>query len=350
MTGLLNHRPRPCPARIITVVITILLIAGLAYAEKTCPSCGTENSENARFCKKCGTRLPAAPTRPAIPSVDVSVRVDRGVATITSEPAGAAVFVDDRPEGNTPLALHGLSAGRHELRVTNPDYRDYVGAFTVTGSFGSVVVTSDPAGADVLLDGSLQGRTVASGLVLDQVQFGPHTLTVRASGYRDIDKTIEVKSTGQMAADFRLEPVKGFLRVVSEPTRAKVLSAGRVLGESPILGEFDPGRYMLTLTKRGFHDWTGYADLQPAETALVRVVLDRVETRKTLFLVAGIVGIAGGGYAAFRGESEYARYRSASTQQGSERYKASTQTWDVVRNVVAGFGGAMLVAFFTLRW
>lgn len=74
----------------------------------TCPDCGTENDESARFCDNCGRRLDdlkadaTAATAPAEPMGDREPRS----RTTTAEGEGAPAAV------GTPLADDGLPVGR----------------------------------------------------------------------------------------------------------------------------------------------------------------------------------------------------------------------------------------------
>jgi len=337
--------------RVLAVFLVLALCFSLVHAEKTCPNCGTVNSDDAKFCKKCGAKLPESGSgRPATPRISGHASVELGIASITSEPSGADVYVDGKLRGKTPLELADLGPGRHELRITSAGHRDYTGVLAVTGQYGAVAVTSDPVGAEILLDGAVQGSTTESGLPLARVLYGRHTLTARMPGYRDVEKTIDLKSAGPVAVNFRLGFGKGILSVESDPPGAKIQSQGRLLGSTPWLGELDPARYTLTVTRPGFYDWLGYAQVQYAETARVFATLERIRTRKPAFLIAGLAGLAGGAFSAFMGESEYAKYQAAATRQESESHQASTQAWDVKRDIAAGFGALMVGAYFTVRW
>ena len=57
----------------------------------------------------------------------------QGTAEITSNPEGAAVAVDGRPVGVTPLRGLTLTAGRHRVSITRDGYEPWSGTFTVQG-------------------------------------------------------------------------------------------------------------------------------------------------------------------------------------------------------------------------
>jgi DnaJ-class molecular chaperone len=73
-------------------------------------------------------------SRPAAAEVTALLRV-------TSDPAGASVFLDDErtPRGKTPVVLKGVPRGRHTVRVTLDGYADEVKEVTaVPGRLNSV--------------------------------------------------------------------------------------------------------------------------------------------------------------------------------------------------------------------
>lgn len=331
--------------------MAVLLCFGLALAEKTCPKCGTQNSDQARFCKSCGAKLPdAEPSRPATPRVSGSVSVGAGTVTITSEPSGAVVTIDGRGRGITPLDLTDIAVGRHELSLSRDGYRDYNTTFSVTTQFGTIVVTSDPIGGEVMLDGQSRGRAGESGLALTRIPYGPHTITVQLSGYRDVVKTIDLKSAGPIAMSFRLGWGKGFLKVVSVPPGAQINAEGRQLGTTPFFGELVPGRYIVTLTKPGYFDWVAYSEVQFAETAFVAGDLERIKRRSPVLLALGLAALGGTGYAAWKGQSEYALYESATDPVEVLKHRSETGKWDLYRNIGAGVTAAFSASFILFRF
>jgi hypothetical protein len=332
-------------------LLAVLVCAGVVLADQRCPACGTVNSDEAQFCKSCGTRLEARPAGQGTAGrISVSATVLNNDVTITSQPSGAEVEVDGAARGKTPLELRGLSMGRHNYRVTLPGYRSQTGSFTVTVQTGTIVVTTEPSGAQVFLDGALQGRTGEGGLPLMRVSYGRHTVKARLEGYNDVTKSVDLRSSEPYGVVLRLGWGKGFLRVISTPESAAVMLENRAAGTTPYFAELAPERYVLALTKRGFAEWIGYAEVYQAETATVRVALERIKTRKLPFLVAGAAGLAAGGASAYLGEQSYAKYRSATTPEDARKYRADTETWDLSRNVALGAGVAFGLVWLLVKW
>jgi hypothetical protein len=136
----------------------------------------------------------------------------------------------------------------------------------------------------------------------------------------------------------------------SRPSGASVAAGEQLLGQTPLFIELEPARYTLTLRRPGYHDWVGYTQVQYAETVPVLALLDRIKTRKLPLLLAGAVAGVGAGFAAYRGEAEYRNYQAATTEEESERLKASVQTWDWTRNAGAAAALLSVTLYLTLKW
>lgn len=338
--------------RAILVLVVLAVTAGVVFAAKTCPSCGTTNKDSDKFCKSCGATLPAAlpPPQPALPRMAGSVSVNGPVVRITSDPSGAGVAIDGRNRGRTPLQLSDLALGRHDVELTRSGYRPYYGEFTISGRFGSLVVTTDPVGAEVFLDNESRGTAPDGGLALARVPYGRHTITARLQGYNDAVKTVDLKAAGPMGVTCRLGYGKGWLVVTSVPTGANLLVNAEAAGKTPSTAELAPARYKLSLSRPGYYDWTGDAYVQYSESTSVRAVLYRMQTRKVPFLLGAIAGLGVGFGATVMGESEYAKYQTAATPEDARRYHKSTMAWDVGRDAAFVAGVALGWAYWMFEW
>jgi formylglycine-generating enzyme required for sulfatase activity len=110
---------------------------------------------------------------------------------VTSEPAGAAVTVDGRYRGATPLEVEVASGRAHEVMVARPGYETVTRSVAI-GKRGSatlrieleqrtgvVRVESEPDGAELLVDGAPRGAANQE-LTLPAV---PHRIEVRKAGF-----------------------------------------------------------------------------------------------------------------------------------------------------------------------
>ncbi|MGQ9707252.1 MAG: PEGA domain-containing protein [bacterium] len=334
----------------IKVVVCLILVVSVVWAEKVCPICGTINRDDAKFCKKCGAKLPEPQPRPSLPRLRVDVTVRGNSATITSSPSGATVWIDGVEQGNTPLELKDLSSGRHELEVRLPGYSVYHSGFNITAQEATLVVTSDPVGAEVWVDGVYKGKTTETGLVINRVAHGARSISARLAGYEEATKLIEVNKTGPIGVFIKLGIGKGFLSVETKPSGAMVFANGRKIGVSDLLVGLAPDRYALVLSKPGYEDWLGYAQVVVDDTVYVSQSLSRLPRRQLPLLLAGVAFLAGGAGMGIIGEKSYKEYQEAGSTEEAINYRRQTERWDILRNIGLGLGAAGIGAYLTVRW
>jgi len=111
---------------------------------------------------------------------------------VDSSPEGASVFVDDQFAGVTPVTVPGLAAGGHLVRLEKRGFAGWRGRVDVAGpqahiaaelvpaAVGRIVVSSEPTGADVYLNGEWRGKTP---LTIDHLAQGRHAVQVVLDGY-----------------------------------------------------------------------------------------------------------------------------------------------------------------------
>ncbi len=162
-------------------------------------------------------RNAASPASPKTPAPPAPAAVVRGTLIISSTPRGAAVALDGRPLGVTPVTIRNLAPGHYTVRVSRRGYateeREVVVsaerpsstiAFSLdrasrpqpasrTEFFGSLSVDSLPSGARVFLDGRLIGTTP---MVAPRVPAGSHVVRVDRLGFLPWTSPIQVV-TGQ---------------------------------------------------------------------------------------------------------------------------------------------------------
>jgi len=190
----------------------------------------------------------------------------REVIRVTSEPAGAALFVDGRFAGVTPTELVDVGPGPHALRFEKDGFvtlttrlaPDAAGEPVVSQALspvaqGTLEVASRPAGGEVFLDGQFRGVTP---LTLAGVRAGAHVLRIEKTNHSPWSGSVLVRDGETTAASCELEDrVLEFLKrtvaenpddisrrielghyyiVVSEPERAAQTYAGaRALAQKP---------------------------------------------------------------------------------------------------------------------
>jgi hypothetical protein len=156
-----------------------------------------------------------------------------GSLTVTSSPSGADIYIDNVYKGLSPAVFETIPNGNHVVLIKLDGYLDHSGSVTVTADnqtvhaplyqqatapattaapgqiltggtgspaptasghtpgYGSLSVTTTPAGALVYVDGSMMGITPTTIPLLTE---GPHSVTLVMDGYQDLKTTITINA------------------------------------------------------------------------------------------------------------------------------------------------------------
>lgn len=173
-----------------------------------------------------------------------------GSITVTSAPGGALVMIDGNMAGRIPanssLQRSMLAPGYHTVALELSGYRPYstrtnvvagriseVSAVLEPAGKGTLVITSNPAGAEIFIDNSPAGL---SPVTLSDVEEGDHAITLKLDGYEEYSTGIQVSggNESRISADLLPRTTKA---LYSPPAETTLLAA------LLIAGLFVPGRY-----------------------------------------------------------------------------------------------------------
>ena len=195
--------------------------------------------------------------------MDISLEAILGLALIKSTPSGANVRINDIDRGKTPLLVTDLPIGNYSMHISAPGYlkKDLelvlkdripveVNAELLSDSAG-ITVRSTPAGASVIINGSVQGTTPCD---LPRISEGECNVVVTLDGYAEYKQQIRLTAGKSEELDITLHPLPALLRVVTTPATAKVYINDQYKGNAPItLKELAPGTYQIRAEMKG-HD------------------------------------------------------------------------------------------------
>jgi hypothetical protein len=156
-----------------------------------------------------------------------------GTIAVTSSPSGADIYIDNVYKGLSPAVFGNVPNGNHIVLVRRDGYLDFTRSVTVTADnqtvhaalshdttvptgtyspgqtatnpagsstptasapvpgFGSLSITTTPAGALVYVDGSMMGVTPTTIPMLSE---GSHSITLVMDGYQDLKTTITINA------------------------------------------------------------------------------------------------------------------------------------------------------------
>ena len=153
--------------------------------------------------------------RAAHPSADSTAHAAPRSARllITTDPPEAAVKIDGEDYGLTPVEANGLDTGSHVVELSKSGYfrrKATVRLDTAAAELhfelnrpAALVVTSEPAGAQITIDGQDAG---ASPLQNDKLRPGEHQITAALDGYKTFETRVELESGGADTLRVTLEP------------------------------------------------------------------------------------------------------------------------------------------------
>jgi len=150
-----------------------------------------------------------------------------GKLTVLSTPPGARIYLNDQYKAETPLSAD-VPAGRYVIRAEargfDPQIRtntvaigaESVEEFNMVKSSGTILISTEPPGIGVYLDGELRGTTrgqprnsISEQLPIDFVPRGKRMLQFTRPGYFDLTRTVDIqpKQTVILHEKLRLRPV-----------------------------------------------------------------------------------------------------------------------------------------------
>ncbi len=199
-------------------------------------------------------------------SFTLSPIVKTGAVTITSNPSGAAVYIDNNPVGTTPLNNHSLVVGNYSLKLVLAEHEDADQRLEVTEGIteqsftlspivktGAVTITSNPSGATVYIDNNPVGTTPLNN---HSLVVGNYSLKLVLAEHEDADQRLEV-TEGITEQNFTLSPIveTGAVTIISEPDEAKVYIDDSYIGQTPLNNySLAIGNYDFKITLDGYED------------------------------------------------------------------------------------------------
>lgn len=204
--------------------------------------------------------------------------------SITSQPSGATVVVDGKDRGQTPITLFDLAPGRHHLKFRLAGYVERDRFFSMSeGPFieknevleeekGLLLIRSEPAGCNILLDGVSIGTTPR--LVTTLSTRETYKVRLRKPGYLDQDFIVKFDGRTPLVHEEKMVSSSGAIEVTSDPLGAEVTVNGVVRGKTPIsVGSIPKGRASIKLHLDGFADETREMQIAAGDVQTLAIAL-----------------------------------------------------------------------------
>ena len=170
-----------------------------------------------------------------IQRLETTLQPDWADITITSEPAGAEVFIDDATMGYTPLSQKLLS-GTHILVLKKDTFSDSLRSITVTAGAdetydvklqllpGQLSLTSTPTGAVVSIDKEYKGTTPLELALPPAIE---HGIKLTLPGYKSLEYPLTLSPGEEKNLRLEMEQERGIVYLTTTPANAIVTINGK---------------------------------------------------------------------------------------------------------------------------
>ena len=232
-----------------------------------------------------------------------------GSLTIDVSEAGAAVTVDDRPSGTTPLAAPlRLGLGPHRVRITKDGFLPADQVPNVAAAVGSTLTVKLEAQTTkgrlsvkeksgkairVLVDGVDMGDAPWSG----EVEAGPHDVSGRAGVLLAAPEKVTVERGKTREVELAASTTTAMLKVSTSDGKGLVYLDGKLVGEGTFASEIPAGSHQLRITRDGYDPFEEQFDLKDKETLARSITLklsSKIETGEVVKDKRALEGIYGG--------------------------------------------------------
>lgn len=203
----------------------------------------------------------------SVRELQIALRALPGSMRIASEPSGVMVKMNGRDVGKAPIALDTLPEGRYHLSFVLPGFKPMERDVDVKSGQqselkavmdvlpGRILVSSQPAGADVYLD---DRRIGIAPVTIDNVPPGTHPVRLEMPGRTVIRDAVTVRPGEEIAWSGSPVLLKGVLTVVpaTDSVQVRIFSRGRLVQASSApfhRKEMDIGDYEIEFS-RPLHD------------------------------------------------------------------------------------------------
>jgi hypothetical protein len=237
------------------------------------------------------------------------VRKYVSTVTITSTEAGAKLYVDDLPEGATPLAAPILvDVGPRKITLKKDGFVDVTKTIDVNAGVPAnvdfvmeprekkgmvtITVTGAPT-ATIYMDGTDMGPAPFKGAV----PAGRHTFEAKAFGYGTATQTSEVGYKQELSLSLSLsaERHEGRVTIDVQPAGSVIEIDGKVVGSTHWEGLLPTGGHQLIVKKPGYESYSQEIAIQDDQVRAVRATLLEEQRKGWIWWTAGAAAVIVGG-------------------------------------------------------
>ena len=219
---------------------------------------------------------------------------EKGLLLLKTEPEGCDIQIDGVSVGRTPrLITHLAVSGTYNVRLRKAGYQDQVIKVKFEGrkplvreeklvlASGTIDISSEPAGAEVTVNGIVKGVTP---LRVEEVPRGRATVKFRLDGFAEEVRELAINAGDIQALPIVLKGLPGTLQLASVPDGARFYVNNEATGKGPLtIAGLQPGDYTVRAELEGYGTMTKTIRLDNGQSASEEFqmsnVMGRIEVR-----------------------------------------------------------------------
>ena len=227
-----------------------------------------------------------------LPGCELETPSGKGSLSIRSNPDRAEIFINGKPQGTTPATIPGLPAADYTVELRKEGYghtynsvsllegQEETLAIQMNRVTGLLLVESNPAGADVLIDGIAKGTTP---LLLTDLPLGSYKLDFQAPN--QLPRTMETELVDRTPVRVFAELVSNtaLLDASSSPSGAEVHVNGVLVGKTPLRkAEVPAGKATVKISRKGYTPYRTRMEFEAAKPYQVDAELEALPSGLTV--------------------------------------------------------------------
>lgn len=256
-----------------------------------------------------------------------------GNVRLETLPAGAEVYVDDEPAGQTPLTAE-LLQGEHTLRIKLPGHKDWRKTLRVVAGEDQaltgirlepadavVQIVTRPAGAGVTVDGEYKG---VAPLEVALTPGRAATIRLFSQGFEAAVQTVTARSGDQRTLQIELKPEIAEVQIVADPPDAELYIDGTPYGPANRSVQLSTRQHTVEIRKAGHVDYKTTITPRPGIAQQINARLKTVDQARRE-AIRPVVQSPGG--------QTLRLFEGGSITMGASRREPGRRANEIIRNV-----------------
>jgi TolB-like protein len=214
-------------------------------------------------------------------NIELTLEAGSTLVKIFSDPAGAEISLDGRTIGKTPCKIGNFPTGKHDVTAKKNGY--FLQKIDITPSIGKqeeVNITLVPCGYVTVKVAPENARIEIAGKnvengMLVTLPVGSHKISVSAPRFSSVEKEVTISQGKEILDSVFLSPMYGTLSVTAIPNGSDISINGIKCGYTPYKGDLDSGTYDLVAGCKNYADTSLSILLHSGEQKYLAITLHR---------------------------------------------------------------------------